>query len=66
MLGYPVLNEPFVLHCDASQEGLGAVRYQSQGGKLVVISYRLRASQEPPEKKKKKETNIFIRESLSF
>ncbi|KAI5106078.1 hypothetical protein C0J45_3775, partial [Silurus meridionalis] len=39
VLGYPDLNEPFVLHCDASQEDLGAVLYQRQGGKLVVITY---------------------------
>lgn len=38
MLGYPERNEPFVLHCDASQESLGAVLYQRQGGKLVVIA----------------------------
>ncbi|KAL0184295.1 hypothetical protein M9458_019991, partial [Cirrhinus mrigala] len=49
VLGYPDLNELFVLHCDASQEGLGAVLYQRQGGKLVVIAYGSRAIT-PPEK----------------
>ncbi|KAL0152983.1 hypothetical protein M9458_051712 [Cirrhinus mrigala] len=49
VLGYPDLNEPFVLHCDASQEGLGAVLYQRQRGKLVVIAYGSRALN-PPEK----------------
>ena len=28
-----------MLHCDASQEGLGAVLYQRQHSKLVVIGY---------------------------
>ncbi|KAL1276336.1 hypothetical protein QQF64_035959 [Cirrhinus molitorella] len=49
MLGYSDLNEPFVLHCDASQEGLGAVLYQRRAGKLVVIAYGSRALT-PPEK----------------
>lgn len=39
VLGYPDFREPFILHCDASQEGLGAVLYQRQNGKLVVIAY---------------------------
>ncbi|XP_063049996.1 uncharacterized protein LOC134444699, partial [Engraulis encrasicolus] len=39
VLGYPNFEEPFVLHCDASQEGLGAVLYQRQEGKMKVIAY---------------------------
>ena len=39
VLGYPDFEQPFILHCDASQEGLGAVLYQRQQGKLVVIAY---------------------------
>ncbi len=39
ILGYPEFEQPFILHCDASQDGLGAVLYQRQQGKLVVIGY---------------------------
>ncbi|KAL0152786.1 hypothetical protein M9458_052509 [Cirrhinus mrigala] len=39
VLGYPEFTEPFVLHCDASQVGLGAVLYQGQRGKMKVIAY---------------------------
>lgn len=38
-MGYPDYNKTFVLHCDASQEGLGAVLYQEQEEKLKVIAY---------------------------
>ena len=33
----------FVLHTDASQEGLGAVLYQKQDGKMRVIGYGSRS-----------------------
>ncbi|CAL9690550.1 unnamed protein product [Knipowitschia caucasica] len=49
ILGYPDFAQPFILHCDASQEGLGAVLYQHQAGKLRVIAYGSRTLT-PPEK----------------
>ena len=39
ILSYPDLSKPFVLHSDASQEGLGAVLYQKQDDKMRVIGY---------------------------
>lgn len=49
ILGYPDLTRPFVLHTDVSQEGLGAVLYQRQNNKMVVIGYGSRTLT-PPEK----------------
>ena len=51
MLAYPDFNllKPFVVHTDASEQGLGAVLYQRQGGKLCVIAYSSR-SLTPAEK----------------
>lgn len=37
-MAYPNLEKPFVLHVDASEEGLGAVLYQRQEGVLRVIA----------------------------
>ncbi len=42
ILAYANFNEPFELHTDASQAGLGAVLYQKQEGKLRVIAYASR------------------------
>ena len=30
--------KPFIVHCDASQDGLGAALYQKQEGKVRIIS----------------------------
>ena len=43
ILGYPDYNQPFILHTDASQKGLGAVLYQKQDGKLRVMGYGSRS-----------------------
>ena len=41
-MAYPNFDSPFILNCDASGLGLGAVLYQQQGDKLRVISYASR------------------------
>lgn len=39
VMAYPRFEDPFIVHIDASEEGLGAVLYQRQEGKLRVIAY---------------------------
>lgn len=43
ILGYPDCDLPFILHTNASNEGLGVVLYQQQAGKLRVTGYGSRA-----------------------
>ena len=38
-MAYPCFNDPFVLHTDTSEVGLGAVLHQKQNGVLKVIAY---------------------------
>ena len=43
VLGFPDFTQPFIVHTDASHQGLGAVLYQKQVGKLRVIAYGSRS-----------------------
>ena len=42
MLAYPDYTLPFVLHTDASFQGLGAALYQTQDGKKRVLGFASR------------------------
>ena len=42
VIAYPDFSCPFIVHCDASETGLGSVLYQRQNGKLRVISFASR------------------------
>ena len=42
IISYPDFSLPFIVHCDASHLGLGAVLYQRQDGKLKIISFASR------------------------
>lgn len=39
VLGFADCSQPFILHTDASNQGLGAVLYQRQEGKLRLITF---------------------------
>ena len=41
-LVFPDFNVPFIVHCDASEKGLGAVLYQKEGKKNRVVSFASR------------------------
>ena len=43
ILAYPDYQLPFTLHTDSNTDGLGAVLYQKQDGKLRVIAYASRS-----------------------
>ena len=42
VMAYPNYSELFILHTDASEQGLGGLLYQKQDGKLRVIAYGFR------------------------
>lgn len=60
VMAYPDFKTQYVLHTDASQEGLGAVLYQEQEEKLRVVGYRSRTLT-----RRKNETTIYSRENLN-
>ena len=39
VMAYPNYEDPFILHVDAPQKGLGTVLYQKQNGTIRVIGY---------------------------
>ena len=50
VISYPDFSIPFIVHCDASQNGLGAVLYQKHKGISKVVSFASRTLS-PAEKK---------------
>ena len=42
VIAYPEYGKPFIVHCDASESGLGAVLYQRQEDVLRVVSFASR------------------------
>ena len=49
-MGYPDYNRPFILHTNASLEGLGAVLYQKQNGQMRVMGYGSRSLSQAEKK----------------
>ncbi|CAB3985542.1 Hypothetical predicted protein [Paramuricea clavata] len=49
-MGYPDYNQPFILHTNASLEGLGAVLYQKQNGQMRVLGYGSRSLSQAEKK----------------
>ncbi|CAB4040754.1 Hypothetical predicted protein [Paramuricea clavata] len=49
IMAYPDYSKSYVVHTDASKDGLGEILYQKQDGKMRVISYASRTLT-PPEK----------------
>ena len=43
IMAYPNFSQPYIVHTDASKEGLGAVLYQKQDGHSRVIAYASRS-----------------------
>ena len=37
-MAFPDFTLPFIVHCDASENGLGAILYQKQNNEMKVIS----------------------------
>ena len=44
VMAYPDFSQPFILHTDASEEGLGSVLCQKLDGKMRVIEYASRTN----------------------
>ena len=42
IMAYPDYTQPYIVHTDASNDGLGAILYQKQDGKMRVIAYASR------------------------
>ena len=49
VMAYPEYSKPYIVHTDASNDGLGAILYQKQDRKMRVIAYASRTLT-PPEK----------------